>query len=98
VLFHKPPRSSVTALLLSVSTQVSQLQFVLQLNIFISAEKKVDSGCQLTSSYSTAFRHLILDDVTPDTEQRKQQNECLADVMERKLAAISYHGERKQPS
>jgi len=33
------------------------------------------------SSYA-AFRHLTLDDVTPDTEQGTQQAECLADVME----------------
>jgi hypothetical protein len=65
---------------------------------FISAEKKVASGWQPMSSYA-AFRHLTLDDVTPDTEQGKQQQrECMADVMERTLAAILCQGERKPPT
>jgi hypothetical protein len=49
------------------------------------------------SSYA-AFRHLTLDDITQDTEEGKQQNGCLADVMERKVPAIYCQGEQQPPS
>jgi len=49
------------------------------------------------SSYA-AFRHLTLDDITQDTEGGKQQNECLADVIERKVPAICCQAEQQSPS